>query len=297
MLSLKSWLRRLSPKAPPKEKLTVPAPAAPPMERPAPRHRMEIGWATDIGRQRTLNEDSVLIVEIWQDGHPRASSLGLLVLADGMGGHLSGEIASALAVQAVAEHIIRLCWRMFSHGEHSAEEPSLQELLTEAFQKAQEVVSERVPGGGTTLLCALLLDHQAYIANVGDSRAYLISPDGWRQITRDHSIVDIMVELGQMTPNEAAHHPQRNVLYRAVGQKGPLEVDTFVCHIPQEGVLLLCSDGLWEMVTEQEILETVITSPSLQVACDTLVDKANQAGGTDNISVIIAAPSETRRRI
>ncbi len=249
-----------------------------------------MGWATDTGQQRSLNEDCILVAEIWQEGHHHMPPLALLVLADGMGGHLSGEVASALAVRVVAGHILRIYWTALSNWEHSADEPSLQELLTEAVRKAHEAVIERVPGGGTTLLCVLLLGDRAYIANVGDSRAYLISPNGWQQITRDHSIVDIMVELGQMTPDEAAHHPQRNVLYRAVGQKGPLEVDTFTCHIPKGGILLLCSDGLWEMVSEQDIVEVVTTAASLQAACDTLVKKANQSGGKDNISVILAAP-------
>ncbi len=215
---------------------------------------------------------------------------GLLILADGMGGHLAGEVASALAVRAAAQHILQACLTLLPVREHSASEPSLKEVLTEAFRRANEQVTENVPGGGTTLLCALILGDQAYIANVGDSRAYLVSPAGCSQITRDHSLVDIMVEMGQMTVEEAVHHPQRNVLYRAVGQRGPLEVDTFFCHIPPGSVLLLCSDGLWEMVSEEEIARVVTTSPSLQEACEVLVEKANQAGGKDNISVMLAAP-------
>lgn len=285
----KSWFRRLISRAP-RAGEPAPLPPALPVESVSAPRGFRIGWATDVGRQRSLNEDCLLVAEICQEGHHPIPPMGLLVLADGMGGHLSGEIASALAVRAVAGHILRVYWTVLSTWEHSADEPSLQELLIKAVQEAHEVVNERVPGGGTTLLCALLLGDTAYIANVGDSRAYLISPDGWRRITRDHSIVDIMVELGQMTPDEAAHHPQRNVLYRAVGQKGPLEVDTFTCHIPKGGVLLLCSDGLWDMVGEEEIAAIVKTAASLQAACDTLVEKANQAGGKDNISVILASP-------
>jgi protein phosphatase len=233
-----------------------------------------------------------MVVELERGGYQSSPPTALLVLADGMGGHLAGEVASTLAVRAVARHILQAYLTPLSEQEHSADEPSLREILTEAVRKANELVLEHVPGGGTTLLCALLLGNQAYIANVGDSRAYLVSPEGCRQITRDHSIVDVMVELGQMTAEEAVHHPQRNVLYRAVGQRGPLEVDTFFCRIPPGEVLLLCSDGLWEMVNEGDIAHIVTISSSLQEACDALVRKANEAGGKDNISVILAASPE-----
>lgn len=290
-MNWKSWFRRFRLAGPP-EQQQIPELSAPvpPVERLSPRIRL--GWATDVGRQRSHNEDTVLVVEWEQAGYHSSLPTALLVLADGMGGHLAGEVASALAARAAARHILQACLTPLPVHERSASEPSLKELLTEAFQKANELVTERVPGGGTTLLCALILGSQAYIANVGDSRAYLVSPAGCLRITRDHSIVDMMVELGQMTVEEMAHHPQRNVLYRAVGQRGPLEVDTFFCHIPPGGTLLLCSDGLWEMVSEEEMAHIVSASSSPQEACDILVEKANQAGGKDNISVIIAAPPE-----
>ncbi len=290
-MNWKSWFRRFRPS----ERRELPAPPrpaapAPSARRPSPRLRL--GWATDVGRQRSHNEDTILVVELEQAGYHSTLPVGLLVLADGMGGHLAGEVASALAARAAARYVLQMFMASLSEYEHSADGPSLKELLIEAVQRANELITERVPGGGTTLLCALILGDQAYIANVGDSRAYLVSPAGCSQITRDHSVVDMMVELGQMTPEEAVHHPQRNVLYRAVGVRGPLEVDTFFRRIPPGGALLLCSDGLWEMVSEEEIAHVVMTSPSLQEACDALVGKANQAGGKDNISVIIAAPPE-----
>ena len=288
----KSWLGRFRRAEPREEGLPAPPAPVPPAGAPSPRPRLEVGWATDVGRQRNHNEDAVLVVELAQGGYHSSPPTALLVLADGMGGHLAGEVASALAVRAVARHILQAWLTPLSEREHSADEPSLKEVLTEAVRRANELVIEHVPGGGTTLLCALLMGDQAYIANVGDSRAYLVAPDGCRQITRDHSLVDVMVELGQMTAEEAFHHPQRNVLYRAVGQKGLLEVDTFFCRIPPGEVLLLCSDGLWEMVSEEEVARVVTASSSLQEACDALVQKANEAGGKDNISVILAASPE-----
>lgn len=265
------------------------SPVAPPSAAPRPcLPRLEVGWNTDVGRQRGLNEDTVLVMEWWQEGHFSMPPVGLFLLADGMGGHLSGEVASALAVRTAARHILLTALGTFSGVEHTADEPSLQEVLTDAFRRAHEAVTEQVPGGGTTLLCALLLGNRAYIANVGDSRAYLISPSGYRQITRDHSVVDMLVEMGQMTADEASHHPQRNVLYRAVGQRGPLEVDVFYCSLSPDEVLLLCSDGLWEMVSAAEMVQVVSDSASLQEACNVLVERANRAGGKDNISVILA---------
>lgn len=276
-----------------------PAPLSPPEVSPAPRPartRMEVGWATHVGQQRRLNEDALLIVEAWQEGHYALSPFGLFLLADGMGGHLSGEVASALAVRTTASYLLQHIYLSYLHSqEHRADQPSIQELLTRAIQVAHEVVTTRVPGGGTTLLCALVLENSVYLANIGDSRAYLVTPAGARQITRDHSVVDILVELGQMSPAEALHHPQRNVLYRAVGQQGPLEVDTFRCSLMPGEVLLLCTDGLWEMVPEEEIVRTVADAPSVQAACEQLVQKANEAGGKDNITVIIVAPPDSSR--
>lgn len=286
----KSWLGRFRRAAPREEtEPTAPSAPAPSVEPASPFPRLKVGWATDVGRQRSHNEDSVLVVALEQGGPHPSPPIGLLILADGMGGHLAGEVASALAVRTVARHVLQACLTPLSEHEHSADEPSLKETLTDAVRRANELVIKHVPGGGTTLLCALLMGDQAHIANVGDSRAYLVSSEGCHQITRDHSVVDVMVELGQMTVEEAARHPQRNVLYRAVGQKGTLEVDTFFCRISPGEVLLLCSDGLWELVEEEEIGRIVIASSSLQEACQALVQRANQAGGKDNISIILAA--------
>lgn len=271
----------------------VPAPVPPPPSRPA-RTKMEVGWATHIGRQRKRNEDALLVVEAWQEGHYPLPPFGLFILADGMGGHLSGEIASTLAVRTAASYILQRIYLFhLSRQEHGADQPSLQEIMTEAIRVAHGVVTAQVPGGGTTLLCAVVLGNSVYIANVGDSRAYLLTPSTAQQITRDHSLVDLLVEMGQMSAEDAAHHPQRNVLYRAVGQHGPLEVDTFRCFLHSGEMLLLCTDGLWEMVPEAEIVHTVATAPSVQAACERLVERANEAGGKDNITVILVAPPDT----
>ncbi|HHS97857.1 MAG TPA: serine/threonine-protein phosphatase [Chloroflexi bacterium] len=250
-----------------------------------------VGWATDIGQMRQRNEDAVLVMTAYQTGGHGLVPFGLFILADGMGGHRLGDIASALAIRTVARHIIAETFLHTLEGEEpGADQPALREILIDAYHRANDAVAREVPGAGTTLTCVLFLGSRAYIAHVGDSRAYLVHPDGLDQITRDHSLVDRLVELGQLTPAEAANHPHRNVLYRAVGQKGELEVETYMRVIPPGSRLLLCSDGLWGVVDEGTISQIIRDAPSPQAACDRLIQAANEAGGRDNITAILVEP-------
>lgn len=251
--------------------------------------KLRVGWATDVGLVRHHNEDAALVITAVQDGDGALPAFGLFVLADGMGGHRSGEVASALAARAVAHHVMRQFYipALVSH-DRDAHQPVLNEVLVEAVQSANRSVAERVPGGGTTLTCALVFGSRAYIAHVGDTRAYIVTPARTlERITHDHSLVDRLVELGQLTPGEAANHPQKNVLYRAVGQSGVLEVDTYARTIATGERLLLCSDGLWGIVNEAEIARIVVEAVSPQEACRDLIAAANRAGGRDNITAIL----------
>jgi serine/threonine protein phosphatase PrpC len=264
-------------------------PPAPEAARSLPR--LKVGWATDVGEVRRHNEDMALVITAAHDGDDALPVFGLFVLADGMGGHQAGEVASSLASRTVAHHVMRqLYLPVLISQNQDTDRPALNEVLVDAVRAANDAVASQVPGGGTTLTCALVIDSQAYIAHVGDSRAYLVAAAGLEQITHDHSLVDRLVELGQLTRDEAANHPQKNVLYRAVGQSGVLEVDTYVRTIPPGGRLLLCSDGLWGIVSEAEMAHIVTTSPSLQAACESLVAAANRAGGRDNITAILVQP-------
>lgn len=266
------------------------APPPPPgAARPLPR--LKVGWATDVGEVRRHNEDMALVVTAAHDGDDALPVFGLFVLADGMGGHQAGEVASSLASRTVAHEVMRQLYLPVLIGQNQgSDRPALNEVLVDAVRAANDAVASQVPGGGTTLTCALLIGSQAYIAHVGDSRAYIVTEGGLEQITHDHSLVDRLVELGQLTRDEAANHPQKNVLYRAVGQSGMLEVDTYVRTIPAGGRLLLCSDGLWGIVSEAEMTGIITTSPSLQAACESLVAAANRAGGRDNITAILVEP-------
>jgi len=240
---------------------------------------------------RDHNEDVLLTLETSQSGDQAPEPLGLFVLADGMGGHQAGELASALAVHVVAHHLTNAILRSYLFNEpRDASQPPLSEVLVSAVEAANQAVHEQVPGGGTTLTCALILGRRAYLAHVGDSRAYLWADNHLRRITKDHSFVDRLVELGQISSGEAQSHPQRNVLYRAVGQGEALEVDTYAEPLPDHYRLLLCCDGLWGMVSEDQLAQVLRSATTPQEACDQLIEIANAAGGQDNITAVIVEP-------
>ena len=285
-----SWVRDVW------EKPDLPAPDPVPVVlrtgRPvSPAPKLTIGCASDVGQMRHHNEDVLLTLETSQLGDQVTDTLGWFALADGMGGHESGEKASALAVRVVTHSLLTEILRSYLFSEtRDASQPSLSEVLVNAVQAANKAVHDKVPDGGTTLTCALVLGSRLYLAHVGDSRAYLFAGDKLRQITRDHSLVDRLVELGQISSDEALKHPQRNVLYRAVGQGEALEVDTYVEPLPGSYRLLLCCDGLWGMVSDDQLTQVVRSAPTPQEACDRLVELANVAGGKDNITVAVVEP-------
>jgi serine/threonine protein phosphatase PrpC len=259
--------------------------------RPAAPHALLVGRASHVGQVRDHNEDVVLTLESNQLGDQASEPLGWFVLADGMGGHQAGELASAMAMRVVTFELLSgILWPYLFSAAHDASQSPLSEVLVNAVMAANKAVYDQVQGGGTTLTCALLLGDRAYLAHVGDSRAYLFAGNRLRQITRDHSLVDRLVELGQITPGEAAHHPQRNVLYRAVGQGDTLEVDTYVEMLPTQYRLLLCCDGLWGSVSDDQLAEALRSAATPQEACDRLIEAANAAGGKDNITVVVVEP-------
>ena len=160
--------------------------------------------------------------------------------------------------------------------------------MEKGVEEANETVLRRDLGGGTTLTAALVLGERLTIAHVGDSRAYLIDMDrNIEVLTRDHSFVNRLIELGQITQQEAAVHPQRNVLYRALGQGEPFVPDIITAPLPHPGFLLICSDGLWGVVEQEVILDNIFSAPTPELACRNLAQLANAAGGPDNISVIL----------
>jgi PPM family protein phosphatase len=244
--------------------------------------------AQSIGLQREHNEDTLFVLNTILGQGNDDVPVGIFIIADGMGGHQHGEVASAVATRSMAEYVITRLYRLFLGLPMETQSESLQEILEGGVAEAQQAVAASVPGGGTTLTAALTIGNQIIIAHVGDSRAYTILPGGGMgAITKDHSLVQRLIDLGQITQEEAHLHPQRNVLYRAIGQAEPIHPDIHMHEFPQPGYLLLCSDGLWGVVPETEIFNIVQSQNDLSAACQAMVDAANKQGGPDNISVIL----------
>ncbi len=268
---------------------TRPLPPIEPYVRKPGKH-LEYGLNSDIGQQRSNNQDSLLTFFTSNISVEERPDFGLFVVADGMGGHHDGEKASAITTRIVAEYIInKLYMNMLTSpaSESGGDRPTVSETLSEAIQSANNAVSEQIPEGGTTVTAVIVLGDLAYVGHVGDSRAYLITDDVIEQITRDHSLVQRLIELDQLTPEEAAVHPQKNVLYRAIGQTDNLEVDALTRRLPHGARLLICSDGLWNQVPEDLLAETVRTAKTPQEACDRLIAIANDRGGPDNITAVL----------
>jgi PPM family protein phosphatase len=226
--------------------------------------KVEVGVATDVGQVREGNEDAFLVEP------------PLYAVADGMGGHRGGEVASQLALETVEQ--------LFHAGDGT---------LAEQVREANRVVFERssedrtVTGMGTTLTAAVIEGNLARLAHVGDSRAYLLRAGAMRQLTEDHTLVGRMMKAGEISSAEAEVHPHRNVLTRALGTEPDVSVDEDEVGLLDGDRLLLCSDGLTSMVTEEQIQAILESATSPQQAADRLVRAANRAGGVDNITVVV----------
>ena len=244
--------------------------------------------AQSVGLQRDHNEDALFSLTTILAYNGGNIPFGLYIVADGMGGHQYGEVASEIATRSMAEFVIRNLYTHLFSVEHQPPETPLRELLHTGVIKAHDAILQNVTGGGTTLTTVVILGNQMTIAHVGDSRVYSVGLDGtMNALTRDHSLVRRLEELGQITPEEAAVHPQRNVLYRALGQGEPFEPEIITAPVPESGYLLVCSDGLWGVVPEEQLGETVKNAPTLHQACQEMVAAANAAGGPDNITAIL----------
>jgi protein phosphatase len=247
-----------------------------------------IGCGQSVGIQRDHNEDTLFYLSsILADGVSDIP-FGLCVIADGMGGHKNGEIASGVAARTSARALITKVFAHLLEINPDPMEESLQETIEKTVNDVQKTVIRYAPGGGTTLTLALLMGEQVTIAHVGDSRAYFIYPDGRIQrLTKDHSLVQRMIDLEEITEAEAQNHPQRNVLLKAIGQTDLVRPDLTTHQIPRSGHLMLCSDGLWGVVSETEIYRIVSSEQDPAIACKNMIAVANQYGGPDNISIVL----------
>lgn len=233
---------------------------------------------TDVGRKREINQDYVFATD-----EPLGSLPNLLVVADGMGGHKAGDFASKYTVEVLEEEL-----------KHTLKEGP-EEVLRDAVQIANHKLIEaagkdiKLEGMGTTLVAATVIDHTLYFVNVGDSRLYLINQD-IRQLSRDHSLVEEMVRLGGINEEEARHHPDKNIITRAIGAKENVEADFFEFSLKKGDVILMCTDGLCNMVEDDEIFAIIKGARDIVEAGETLIERANENGGKDNIGIVLAQP-------
>ncbi len=234
---------------------------------------------TDIGRRREMNQDYMYTSETAVGKLPN-----LFLVADGMGGHKAGEYASRFTVDKIVEDISEL----------QTEEPvtALKEAMEDANRKLlkEAEADSKKAGMGTTLVAASVIGNRLYVANVGDSRLYIVNHDAITQITRDHSLVEEMVRLGEMDKAEARNHPDKNIITRAIGVLPEVSADFFEIEVKPEDTILMCSDGLTNMVDDEEIKRIVLGQRDIVEKAEKLVETANINGGKDNITVVLIEP-------
>lgn len=233
---------------------------------------------TDVGMVRQVNQDYVFTT-----GKPLGILQNLFVVADGMGGHQAGDYASKCTVEVMIKEIAK------SEGE------DIERVLVKGIKSAnREIIKEassdeHLKGMGTTVVVATVKEQMLYFANVGDSRLYLIN-QGIQQLSKDHSLVEEMVRLGGIKPEEAKHHPDKNIITRAIGAKADVDVDFYEHRLKRGDIILMCTDGLSNMVEDEELFHIVQGSRDIVEAGEMLVEAAKENGGTDNIGVVLFEP-------
>lgn len=241
---------------------------------------MRVFGRTDEGRVRHENQDGFVCGRL-------SDQTVFAIVCDGMGGASGGNVASAIAIKVISDRIVDLYRDDMNEG-------SLRNLLESAISAANIEIFDasmadlELRGMGTTVVAVIVSGRDVYIAHVGDSRAYAVTPEGIQQITRDHSIVQDMVEKGQLTQSEARNHPRKHFITRALGVEDTVACDYTVMTFPERGVLLICTDGLTNMVEPDDIYRAV-NSTSEENIPDALIHAANMAGGSDNITVVLLA--------
>ena len=239
---------------------------------------MKVFSITDVGKVRKMNQDYVFATD-----EPQGTLPNLLVVADGMGGHKAGDFASKFTVETLKEEI-----------KHSLKEGP-KEVLLDAVQVVNKKLIEtaekdiKLDGMGTTLVAATVIDHTLHFINVGDSRLYLINQEV-KQLSRDHSLVEEMLRLGGISEEEAKPHLDKNLITIAIGVKEDVEADYYEYALKKGDVILMCTDGLCNMVNEDEIFTIIKSARDIVEAGQLLINRANENGGKDNIGVVLAAP-------
>ena len=245
---------------------------------------MEYFSKTDIGRKREVNQDYVFATD-----QPIGNIPNLLIVADGMVGHKAGDFASKYTTESVVESLKQST----VSGPQAMFEEAISKANTEIIELAASDVN--LEGMGTTLVVATVIEHTLYFANVGDSRLYVIG-DEIKQLSKDHSLVEEMVRLGGINEDEAKHHPDKNIITRAIGAKLDVEIDFFEYRIVEGDIILMCTDGLSNMVEDEDVFRIIRGSRDLPEAVQGLIDQANLNGGKDNIGIVLAKPLSDEER-
>ncbi len=229
---------------------------------------------TDIGMVREVNQDYVYVSDL-----PVGKLPNLFIVADGMGGHKAGEYASRFTVEVVKDELAK--------SMEEGPEAMIRQAITSANQRLLETARQdsKLEGMGTTLVVATVIERTLYFANVGDSRLYLLNHD-IKQVSKDHSLVQEMVRLGGIKQEDAKNHPDKNIITRAIGAKEQVEVDFYEYRLKKGDMIIMCTDGLSNMVEDTEILHIVKGSRDIVEAVEELINKANENGGKDNIGIV-----------
>ncbi|WP_088809507.1 MULTISPECIES: Stp1/IreP family PP2C-type Ser/Thr phosphatase [Listeria] len=247
---------------------------------------MQVEFRTDRGRIRHHNEDNGGVFEN-KTGNP------IVIVADGMGGHRAGDVASEMAVKLLSE-----AWQETEEFLHANDVEDWFRIVIQKINRVITAEAEKEPelkGMGTTLVAAIFTRSQAIIANVGDSRGYLLQGEKFVQITEDHSLVNELLRKGEISKEDAENHPRKNILLRALGVEGFVDTDTFITPFQTEDILLLCSDGLSNMISEAEMRQVLTSKRTLAEKADSLITKANANGGEDNITVLLLKRDNVRK--
>lgn len=236
---------------------------------------MRTFYITDVGKVREHNEDNVIILNNDNEEY-------LLAVADGMGGHKAGEVASAIAI----DHLTEEFYRLETLGTKENAIDWLRNIVKEINKKIFEYTKENQDskGMGTTLVCAIKTNSYLLYGNIGDSSGYVIKKGKLHKVTKDHTLVNLLVTTGELTEEEAKFHPRKNVLMRALGANDPIDIDIFDVDTNVSGILL-CSDGLTNMLTDDQIEKVLNSELPIEEELNRLIKKANSRGGKDNISI------------
>ena len=240
---------------------------------------MRLGYKTDAGMVRENNEDSFLVMKEYYPNYC------VFAVADGMGGHNAGEVASTMAIQELKNYFIKYENIDKSHVENEFIENLINNINSNIHHASLE--NSELQGMGTTLTFAVYIQNQLYISHIGDSRVYKINDKGIEQLTEDHSLVAGLIKEGTITKEQAKNHPQKNIITRAIGTDIKVKPDMYHYVLHKNDIILLCTDGLTNLVPEDKIKSIIQRSTNLQDAANSLVELANEKGGTDNITLII----------